>query len=118
MTPIDAFERHLPSALTDLAAPATPDYLTDILGRTAATQQRLAWASIERWLPVQLTTQRAGLEAELKAMNPLWDAAPPVGYPMREAGLPLEKLEQVYRRWSYVARWIGQLQERVVQLSL
>ena len=52
MTPIDAFERHLPSALTDLAAPATPDYLTDILGRTAATPQRLAWASIERWLPV------------------------------------------------------------------
>ncbi len=58
MTPIDAFERHLPSALTDLAAPATPDYLTDILGRTAATRQRPAWASLERWLPVELTTAR------------------------------------------------------------
>jgi Tol biopolymer transport system component len=58
MTPIDAFERHLPSALTDLAAPATPDYLTDILGRTAATRQRPAWASLERWLPVQLATTR------------------------------------------------------------
>jgi Tol biopolymer transport system component len=58
MTPIDRFERHLPMALTDLAAPRTPDYLTDILGRTARTRQRPAWASIERWLPVQLATSR------------------------------------------------------------
>jgi hypothetical protein len=58
MTPIDAFERHLPSALTDLAAPGTPDYLTDILGRTAATRQRPAWASIERWLPVDIPRTR------------------------------------------------------------
>jgi dipeptidyl aminopeptidase/acylaminoacyl peptidase len=58
MTPIDRFERHLPSALTELAAPNTPDYLPDILGRTVATRQRAAWASIERWLPVQLTTSR------------------------------------------------------------
>jgi WD40 repeat protein len=58
MTPIDPFERHLPSALTDLAAPYAPDYLTDILGRTAATRQRPAWASLERWLPMQLATSR------------------------------------------------------------
>jgi len=58
MTPIDAFERHLPSALTDLAAPGTPDYLTDVLGRTAATRQRPAWASLERWLPVEIATAR------------------------------------------------------------
>jgi len=58
MTPIDTFERRLPSALTDLAVPATPDYLTDILGRTAATRQRPAWASIERWLPVDIARSR------------------------------------------------------------
>jgi hypothetical protein len=58
MTPIDTFERHLPSALTDLAAPGTPDYLTDILGRTAATRQRPAWASLERWLPLDTVTTR------------------------------------------------------------
>ena len=33
MTPIDRFERRLPAALTDLAAPSPPDYLIDILGR-------------------------------------------------------------------------------------
>ena len=59
MTPIDTFERRLPTALSDLAAPSTPDYLTDILGRTAATSQRPAWASLERWLPVELVNARA-----------------------------------------------------------
>ena len=58
MTPIDRFERTLPVALTDLAAPRTPDYLTDILGRTARTRQRPAWASIERWLPMQIASTR------------------------------------------------------------
>lgn len=59
MTPTDHFERRLPAALSDLAAPSTPDYLTDILGRTAATSQRPAWASLERWLPVELVNARA-----------------------------------------------------------
>jgi WD40 repeat protein len=59
MTPIDRFERQLPMALTDLAVPQTPDYLTDILGQTARTRQRPAWASIERWLPMELVSKRA-----------------------------------------------------------
>ena len=59
MTPIDTFERRLPAALTDLSVPSTPDYLADILGRTAAMRQRPAWASIERWLPVDITTRPA-----------------------------------------------------------
>lgn len=60
MTPIDPFERQLPVALTRLADPRTPDYLTDILGRTARTRQRSAWRSLERWLPVfSLTSPRA-----------------------------------------------------------
>jgi curved DNA-binding protein CbpA len=86
--------------------------------RVKMFNQGMEWTQRVNLLLPRLTTQRTALEAELKAMNPLWDAAPPVGYPSREASLPLEKLEQVYRRWSYVARWIGQLQERVVQLSL
>ena len=58
MTPIDRFERHLPGALTELAEPRTPDYFTDILGLTARTRQRPAWASLGRWLPMDVTTQR------------------------------------------------------------
>lgn len=59
MTPIDRFERQLPAALTDLADPRTPAYLTDILGQTARTRQRPAWASLERWQPMlSLTSPR------------------------------------------------------------
>ena len=43
MTPNDRFEPGLPTALADLAAPYQPDYLIDILGRTAATRQRPVW---------------------------------------------------------------------------
>lgn len=52
MTAMDRFERDLPAGLEALAAPSTPDYLTDILGRTAATRQRPAWTFPERWFPM------------------------------------------------------------------
>jgi hypothetical protein len=56
--------------------------------------------------------------AELTAMNAVWAAAPSVGDPARVSALPMERLEQVYRAMSYVARWTGQIQERVVQLAV
>jgi hypothetical protein len=55
---VDRFERQLPSALADLAEPRVPDYLNDILGLTATTKQRPAWASLERWLPMELVNAR------------------------------------------------------------
>lgn len=51
MTPIDRFERDLPIALADLADEPTPDYFIDILGRTARSRQRPAWAIPGRWFP-------------------------------------------------------------------
>lgn len=86
--------------------------------RVKMFNESMEWTQRVNLLLPRLTTQRAGLQAELEAMNPLWDAAPPVGYPKRTASLPLVQLEGVYRQWSYVSRWIGQLHERVVQLSL
>jgi curved DNA-binding protein CbpA len=80
--------------------------------------QSMEWTQRVNVVLPRLTTQRAALEGELKAMNPAWETAPPIGHPKRAASLPLDKLDQVYRRLSYVSRWIGQLQERVVQLSL
>ena len=80
--------------------------------------QSMEWTQRVNLILPRLTTQRAALEGELKAMNPAWETAPPVGHAMRASGLPLDRLEQLYRRFSYVSRWIGQLHERVVQLSL
>ncbi|HEV7811082.1 MAG TPA: hypothetical protein VGO64_10810, partial [Candidatus Limnocylindrales bacterium] len=59
MTTFDRFERELPAALSDVAGSGRPDYLTDILGRTARTSQRPAWASLERWLPMNTAILRA-----------------------------------------------------------
>jgi hypothetical protein len=58
MITIDRFERELPAALSDVAGTGRSDYLTDILGRTARTRQRPAWASLERWLPVNIAILR------------------------------------------------------------
>ena len=60
-TPIDPFERRLPQTFTDLAAARTPDYLIDILGQTARTRQRPAWANPGRWFPMLNLTQRPTL---------------------------------------------------------
>jgi len=49
MTTIDPFERDLTGALDDLADAQTPDYFVDLLGRTARTRQRPAWAIPGRW---------------------------------------------------------------------
>ena len=55
MTAFDRIERRLPDLLEDLASAHVPDYFDDILQATTVTDQRPAWASIERWLPVDLT---------------------------------------------------------------
>jgi curved DNA-binding protein CbpA len=80
--------------------------------------QGMEWTQRVNLVLPRLTTQRAALEGELKALNLAWGVAPPVGHPKRAASLPLDRLDHIYRRLSYVSRWIGQLQERVVQLSL
>ena len=65
-----------------------------------------------------LEAQRAQWETSLKAMTAAWESAPAIGSAERVSHLPLDELEQVYRSLSYLARWTGQLQERIVQLSL
>ena len=59
MTSIDRFERQLPELMADLASARVPDYFDDILQVTARTRQRPAWASLERWLPMDLAMPQA-----------------------------------------------------------
>ncbi len=81
-------------------------------------QEGLEWADTLQGLQNRVNARRDELTAELRAMNAAWDAAPPVGSLDRASALPLERLEQIYRAMSYVARWTEQLSERVVQLAL
>jgi curved DNA-binding protein CbpA len=77
----------------------------------------MAWTGKLNQLRQQIDLRREELLAELKGMNAAWNAAPPPGSAGRAAALPLERLEQVYRVFSYMARWTEQIQERLVQLS-
>ena len=81
-------------------------------------QAGMEW--MDRLIDLQGRVRAMGdsLSTELNGMNAVWAAAPQVGDPARVAALPLERLEQVYRAMSYVARWTGQIQERVVQLAV
>jgi curved DNA-binding protein CbpA len=91
----------------------------------------------------RINHHRDELLAELKTMNPAWEAEPsamatgasdtfsPTGGEGRDEGealsgqkcvesseLPLERLEHIYRLLGYFARWSEQLQERTFQLSI
>ena len=55
-------------------------------------------------------------EAELKQLDSAWDQAAATGLSGRPA--LLQRLEELWRLLSYFARWNGQLQERITQLSL
>jgi curved DNA-binding protein CbpA len=48
------------------------------------------------------------LMAELKEMNGIW----------KGPELPLARLEEIYRLFGYLGRWVDQLGERIVKLSL
>ena len=81
-------------------------------------QEGLDWLDRLQALQGRVNAKRDELTAELRQMNGVWEAAPAIGIPDRVNALPLERLEQVYRAMSYVARWTEQIQERVVQLAL
>jgi hypothetical protein len=57
MTINDGFERTVSDWLADQAGHGSPAYLDEVLVRTTRIRQRPAWSSLERWLPMDLTTQ-------------------------------------------------------------
>ena len=75
------------------------------------------WSDKLNALQRKINAKREELSAELRDLNSVWQKAPALGSPHRVAALPLERLEQIYRVFSYIARWSEQIQERVVQLS-
>lgn len=80
-------------------------------------REAMEWADRLAEVTARVQAKEAALLDELRGMNAAWESAPPVGDPGRVATLPMERLEQCYRALSYVARWQGQVRERVVQLA-
>ncbi len=81
-------------------------------------REGLEWADQLQALQGKVHAKQVELETELRQMNAVWEQAPEIGSVGRAAALPLERLEQIYRSLSYVARWTEQLQERIVELAI
>jgi hypothetical protein len=58
MTAPRRLEQDLPALLADLYMAGTPDYRDDLVREIARTPQRSAWTFPERWLPMDIATQR------------------------------------------------------------
>lgn len=81
-------------------------------------ERGMEWTEKLQQLQQRINARRDELTAELKEMNAQWETAPAPGTAERAASLPLERLEQIYRVFSYIARWSEQIQERIVQLAM
>lgn len=90
--------------------------VTSPLLKVQMFEKGMEWTDRLNECQAHVNAKREQLEAELKLMNNAWDGAPSEGADRREY-LPLEKLEQIYRVFSYITRWTEQIRERVVQLA-
>jgi curved DNA-binding protein CbpA len=74
------------------------------------------WANKLNGLQRDLNARRDELLKELQQMDESWRTNSPALEP--DFGKRLDRLEEIYRLLGYFGRWLEQLQERVVQLSL
>ena len=72
------------------------------------------WVEQLRALQTKLDGLHGRLIEELKSLDALWISKP---RSLAQKSL-LSRLEELYRLFSYFNRWNGQIQERIVQLSL
>jgi curved DNA-binding protein CbpA len=96
---------------------AQRENVTSPLLKVKLFEQGMEWTDKLQGLQQRINAKRDELAVELQNMNAVWDSPPPIGSPERASALPLERLEQVYRIFSYIARWSEQIQERNLQLA-
>jgi curved DNA-binding protein CbpA len=73
------------------------------------------WTEQLMALQTRLNSLCEGLESELKTIDADWTAVEKPAAVARRA--TLHRLEEMYRLFSYYARWGSQIQERIVQLA-
>jgi Tol biopolymer transport system component len=69
MTAFDRIEPRMPELMSELAQASVPDYFDDMLRQTGRARQRPAWASLERWLPMDVVARPVPVRAP--ALRPL-----------------------------------------------
>jgi len=104
--------RDVDEFLTDKTQTSSP------LLKVQMFERAMEWTDKLNQLVSRLDADLSSLMSELRIMNDRWEKAPPPGDTNRISALPLDDLERLYRTLSFVTRWIGQLRERIVKLSL
>lgn len=92
--------------------------VTSPMLRVQVFERGLEWTEKINALESRIREMRRTVEDEMRELNVAWEAAPPPGDPQRAKALPLDRLETLYRRTSFLSRWHQQLQERAVQLAV
>lgn len=92
--------------------------VTSPLLKVQMFERSMEWTERLNDLAFRLDALRSSVMGKLLDMNHLWEAAPPLGEVRRPTALQLDELERLYRTLSFVSRWISQLRERTVRLTL
>lgn len=118
--------QQIPAALADLFAEvatvcrsadnflAEKNQVTSPLLQVQLFERAQEWVERLRALQTRLTRLYDQLVEELKSLDALWTSKSQSA----ERMALLNRLEELYRLFSYFNRWNGQIQERIVQLSL
>lgn len=121
--------RQIPPALADLIIPAeglcreVTAFLAEKARATSPLLQvqffehGMTWTDKITEAQQKLGAFLATLENELQQLNATWKTADGADVEKRRATLPLARLEEIYRSYSYANRYRQQLQERIVQLA-
>lgn len=67
MTTCDRLEPRFAELLDELAPAAVPDYLSDMLERSANVRQRAAWSSVHHWVSGGVAPRRGGPGSRVRA---------------------------------------------------
>jgi DnaJ-domain-containing protein 1 len=118
--------QQIPAALADLFAEvatvcrstdhflAEKNQVTSPLLQIQLFERAQEWVERLRALQTRLTRLYDQLVEELKSLDALWTSK---SQSAKRTAL-LNRLEELYRLFGYFNRWNGQIQERIVQLSL
>lgn len=80
-------------------------------------REGMEWVDRLKALGARVRERAESLDTELRTLNSRWESAPAVGEAGRLQALGLDRLEEIYRVLSYVARWSEQLEDRMVRLA-
>lgn len=90
---------------------------TSPLLRVRHFEAAMRWRGQLQTVQTTLNRKREELERELELMNTTWEALGEVQAD-RTGSLPLTRLEEIYREYSYISRWLEQVRERMVELAV